>query len=359
MSTPAAADGTTRTPYPQTPKTAHAGAQPPTPIHHQRNHLTAAAVSHAPSHEPVLQALSLGAGVQSSAILLMSAHGLLPKLDYAAFADPGWERPETYAALDRLEREVATPAGIPIVRLSAGNIRTDTLDPAARFSTLPLFVKNRNGTKGMLRRQCTSTYKVKILLAEARRRLGAEVSADGRVGRVRRGRYLQQWVGISADEFTRAKDSGVSYARNVFPLLERGLTRTDCEDYLARHGFSAVSRSACVGCPFTSNAGWRTLRDHHPEQWEQAVEFDRAVRAGSARANAGGIPLRGQAFLHPSLLPLDQAPIDTPARTRNRRHLRLLPTQQEEWNGDPDGCSPWACRSGTPTTGDADESQAA
>ena len=105
-------------------------------------------VTHHQPNEPVLQALSLGAGVQSSALLLMSAHGLLPKVDYAAFADPGWERPETYAALDRLEREVATPAGIPIVRLSAGNIRTDTLDPTARFSTMPLFVRNRNGTKG-------------------------------------------------------------------------------------------------------------------------------------------------------------------------------------------------------------------
>ena len=108
-----------------------------------------------PSAQPTpLQALSLGAGVQSSVLLIMSARGELPKLDYAAFADPGWERPETYAALDRLENEIARPAGIPIVRLSAGNIRNDLLDPTSRFSTMPLFVKNKNGTRGMLRRQC-------------------------------------------------------------------------------------------------------------------------------------------------------------------------------------------------------------
>jgi hypothetical protein len=132
-------------------------------------------------------------------LLIMSARGELPKLDYAAFADPGWERPETYAALDRLENEIARPAGIPIVRLSAGNIRNDLLDPTSRFSTMPLFVKNKNGTRGMLRRQCTSTYKVKILLAEARRNLGAEALPDGRVGRTKRGRHLDQWVGISCD----------------------------------------------------------------------------------------------------------------------------------------------------------------
>jgi hypothetical protein len=298
---------------------------------------------------PPIRALSLGAGVQSSCLLLLSAHGVLPPLDYAAFADPGWERPQTYAALDRLENEVAAPAGIPIVRLTAGDIRRDALDPDSRFSTMPLFVKNKDGSRGMLRRQCTSTYKVKILLAEARRRLGAETLPNGRVGRVKRGRFLEQWVGISTDEFTRAKDSGVSYARNAFPLLDLGMSRADCEAYLAKHGFQAVSRSACVGCPFTSDKGWRSLRDHHPEQWAEAVEFDRAIRAGSARANASGVPLRGQAYLHPSLMPLDQAPIHPPHVDRKFRHLRLAPTG-ERWEGDPDGCSPWACRSGSPVS---------
>ena len=309
-------------------------------------HRTTPAISPAPSDTAPIRALSLGAGVQSSVLLIMSARGELPKLDYAAFADPGWERPETYAALDRLENEVAKPAGIPIVRISAGDIRRDLLDPTSRFATMPLFIKNTNGTKGMLRRQCTSTYKVKILLEEARRRLGAETLPGGRVGRVKRGRYLEQWVGISIDEFTRAKDSGVSYARNRFPLIERNLTRENCQRYLAQHGFTAVSRSACVGCPYTSDKGWRNLRDHHPEQWADAVEFDRAIRNGSARANANGVPLRGQAYLHPSLTPLDQAPIDPPTANKKFRHLRLVDAS-ERWEGDPDGCSPWACRSGS------------
>jgi hypothetical protein len=312
---------------------------------------TTATIPTAPSAPPI-RALSLGAGVQSSCLLLLSAHGALPKIDYAAFADPGWERPETYAALDRLEHEVATPAGIPIVRLSAGDIRRDATDPTSRFSTMPLFIKNLDGSRGMLRRQCTSSYKIKILLAEARRRLGAQPLPEGRVGRVKRGQFLEQWIGISVDEVHRAKDSGVSYARNVFPLLDLGMSRKDCEAYLAENGFQAVSRSACVGCPYTSDKGWRSLRDNYPQQWAEAVEFDRAIRAGSARANANGVPLRGQAYLHPSLMPLDQAPIDPPNVDRKFRHLRLVPAQQQ-WEGDPDGCSPWACRSGAPADSDA------
>ena len=44
------------------------------------------------------------------------------------------------------------------------------------------------------------------------------------------------------------------------------------------------------------------MRDNRPGEWADAVEFDAAIRT------AGG--MRGQSYLHRSLLPLDQAPID-------------------------------------------------
>ena len=47
-----------------------------------------------------LRILSLGAGVQSSAVLLMSCDGVLPKLDCAIFADTGWEGRRTISFSD-------------------------------------------------------------------------------------------------------------------------------------------------------------------------------------------------------------------------------------------------------------------
>lgn len=35
--------------------------------------------------------LSLGAGVQSTAVLLMMIHGEIPKADHVIFSDTGWE----------------------------------------------------------------------------------------------------------------------------------------------------------------------------------------------------------------------------------------------------------------------------
>ena len=44
--------------------------------------------------------LSLGAGVQSSTLALMIAHGELEPVDAAIFADTGWEPKKVYVWLD-------------------------------------------------------------------------------------------------------------------------------------------------------------------------------------------------------------------------------------------------------------------
>jgi 3'-phosphoadenosine 5'-phosphosulfate sulfotransferase (PAPS reductase)/FAD synthetase len=85
------------------------------------------------SSSPALRVLSLGAGVQSTSLLLLAAEGGLPALDAAIFADTGWEPRAVYEHLDRLEREVARPAGIPILRVSSGNIRDDALEAEAEL----------------------------------------------------------------------------------------------------------------------------------------------------------------------------------------------------------------------------------
>jgi hypothetical protein len=66
-------------------------------------------------------------------------------------------------------------------------------------------------------------------------------------------------------------------------------------------GLPEPPKSSCWMCPHHSNAHWRDLRDNWPEDWEQAVMLEREI---SARDQKGGV------FLHRSLLPLDEAPID-------------------------------------------------
>lgn len=262
-----------------------------------------------------LDVLSLGAGVQSTALLMLAAEGRLPQLDAAVFADTGWEPQPVYDHLERIRVEVADPAGIPIIVRSVGSIHDDALNPQARFATMPFFVKNADGTQGMVRRQCTAEYKVRPIKEAVRELLGARPKANGRPGTPPRGRQARQWIGISTDEFHRAKDSDVGYIKHVFPLLDMNWSRNDCLAYLTARGWGDTPKSACKGCPFRSNRQWRDLRQNSPEDFADAVAFDAAIRNGSARANANGDPLRGEYYLHRSMLPLADAPLTSTSRS--------------------------------------------
>ncbi|TDD54543.1 hypothetical protein E1286_04960 [Nonomuraea terrae] len=332
-----------------------------------------------------IRTLSLGAGVQSTALVLLACEGRIKPFDAAIFADTGWEPQRVYDHLDRLT-EYADAHGLPIVRVSTSNIRDDALDPAHRFVSLPTFTlgpcptciphghlgyvydlplpdydgegpstytgtcpkcRGTGEAQGMGRRQCTNEYKLKAVKRGTRDLLGYPHPQP-----IPRDVFADQAVGISRDEIGRAKDSGVNYLRSYFPLLDMpgaadgrtGWTRADCRRYLKAHGWGATPRSACVGCPFKGNREWREMRDNHPEEWADAVAFDHALRAVPRE---DGI----REYLHASRVPLDEAPIDRVTghewRSRQTDVFGQIADARLE-NGDPDGCSPWACRSGEP-----------
>lgn len=303
---------------------------------------------------PTLRILSLGAGVQSSALLILAARGDLPPLDGAIFSDTGWEPASVYAHLDRLEEEVAKPAGIPIYRVGTGNIRNDALNPAARFATIPLHIRNPDGSDGIARRQCTSEYKLKPIKKQVRELLGYP-----HPNRIPVGVYAEQWIGISTDERDRAldkngdlKEGDVLFSRSRFPLLELGMDRALCRTLLTAEGFAETPKSACIGCPFHTNAHWRMIRES-PEDWADAVDFDARIRKGSARATAQGQELRGEAFLHRARVPLTEAPIDrdsyrawAAAQTDALSLLAVEAFEEKLKEEDRDGligCSPFGC----------------
>lgn len=240
--------------------------------------------------------ISLGAGVQSSSLLLMSAIGVFgeenkPKI--AIFADTGWEPVSVYQYLDWLEKE-AEKHGIRIVRTSRGNIREDMLNKVrhgTRAANIPLFTLDENGKKGIITRQCTNDYKIMAVRREIRKQLGY-----GPRDKVRE--QIVLYMGISTDEFMRAKESRVNYIKHYFPLLEHNFSRQDCLNWMKEQGYPLPPRSSCIGCPFHSDKTWLQMKRNDPEAWADAVEFDKEIR------NFPG--LKGKAYLHKSCKPLDE-----------------------------------------------------
>ncbi len=246
-----------------------------------------------------LRILSLGAGVQSSTILLMACKGELPKPDAAVFADTGWETNATYQHLEWLKIE-AGKHGIPIIVVGLGNIREHNITGEMRGKanhglSLPFFTDANS--HGMLRRQCTYNFKIIPIKKQIRKMLGVKP------------RYVapkdcvEQWIGISTDEARRIfanKRDRMSVMR--FPLLEwKPMSRLDCMKWLHNNYNIIVPKSSCIGCPYHSQKEWRSLTK---DEFKDACFFDEAIR------RKGGV--RGDLYLHRSCVPLSDVDLSTP-----------------------------------------------
>ena len=225
---------------------------------------------------PALRVLSLGAGVQSSCLALMAEHGYggMQKPDCCIFADTGWEPPAVYQHLDWLEKQLS----FPIYRVSAGNIRDDLLQghtPTGKnFIAIPVHTIGENGREGIGKRQCTSEYKLKPIFQKIRTLL--EIP-PGR--RAPKGTYAQVWIGITTDEAERAKPSREEYIHNHHPFLEMDVSRAQLMDWFERqYPTHQLPRSACIGCPYRTNAEWKDLQNQDPQSFEDAAFVDDALR---------------------------------------------------------------------------------
>lgn len=277
-----------------------------------------------------LRALSLGAGVQSTTLALLAAHGeIWPIPDCAIFADTGWEPKAVYEHLAWLMSPNVLPFPVHIV--SSGNIRDQLMQAGAgnRWASIPAFAKTvtpagaevpvldegedgelieiatRRTTAetvsiGMIRRQCTTDFKVVPIRRKTRELAGLTRKRSPAFP------VVESWIGISTDEAVRAKPSFEPWQLKRFPLIEKRFSRRDCLAWLRRHGYPEPPKSACIGCPFHDSARWRNMRDHDFEAWADAVEVDRALRYGLRG-------IRGEVFLHRSCVPLDEADLSTAA----------------------------------------------
>ena len=268
--------------------------------------------------------LNVGLGIQSTAAALMCINGDLPRPDAFIFADTGWEREGTYDNF-KLLKPIADDAGIPFHVVSSGkNIRDEQLnlelgrvelpyfcDPS-RFETVEgkraLLIKDiqkayrkmlksieaqeelfnnltlddylepaltdfdRKVEKGeitdgrlemsvtMLGRQCTNKYKIAPVHKYCRLNYGAHHTTP-----------VGTWLGISTDEWTRMATSNVKAFALLYPLIDYGYSRSDCETYIIDHNYPVPVKSACIGCPFHSDPTWKDLTD---AEIEDVADFE-------------------------------------------------------------------------------------
>lgn len=239
-----------------------------------------------------LRILSLGAGVQSTTLALMIARRDLPMVDAAIFADTGWEPAAVYSHLEWLESVLP----FPVIRVSAGNLRDDTLAglnaTGHAFAAIPWFMVDKRGKRRMGRRQCTFNYKLRPLQKKVVELLGGRRPRAG----------AQVLIGISTNEVWRIKPSRVQYIVNSWPLIDHRMSRQDCIRWLQERQYPLAPRSACLGCPFLDD---EQRRAQTSEEFAATCAVDRQIR--------DQFPSKGQQFMHPSCQPLERVDLSTAA----------------------------------------------
>ena len=190
--------------------------------------------------------LSFGAGVNTVALMVMLVRDRAP-LDGVVFADTGGETPDTYKSVE-VAREYLSEHHVPFRVVKARRSEAGLYGTALRRQVIP----------SVQWRWCTRDFKVNPI-----HRYYREF-----------GSHVNQYIGIAFDEIHRMRDSREAYITNLYPLIDKRLTRQDCKNLILDAGFSVPEKSGCYFCPFNSTERWRWMLERYPDLFTKAIELE-------------------------------------------------------------------------------------
>lgn len=187
--------------------------------------------------------LSFGGGVQTTALAILLVEGKVVA-DRVIFADTGGERPETYRYIDSYIKPLMTAAGIDFrtVKQTLKSCQPDLYGWLWRLKQIPPI---------MGKRLCSLKFKSGAI----RRYLGEPYTP---------------LIGFSIDEAERARFPQEAN----YPLIELGLSVTDCHRIIQGFGWPSPIKSSCYYCPFQSPFEWQWLKTNHPDLFKKTLELE-------------------------------------------------------------------------------------
>jgi hypothetical protein len=242
-----------------------------------------------------LRVVSFGAGVQSTALLVLAAQGAI---DFRTFLFANVGSDSEHPATLRYLREVAVPFaaahGLALHELHRvlRDGRRETLygrlmRPGSRSLPIPVRMPD-TGAPG--RRACTADFKI-APIARWLRSNGADRTNPAVVA-----------IGFSTDEIHRCNKKAVQpWEVPEYPLIDLGMNRAACQAVIARAGLPVPPRSACWFCPYRRPAAWAEARRDTPGLFWRAVELERTLNRRRDRLG------RDRVYLTRFGRPLDEA----------------------------------------------------
>lgn len=236
-----------------------------------------------------LEILSFGAGMQSTALALLSCenahakkegkeipHPLVPIYDLVIFCDLGFEPPWVMEQVE-FTRKACEQAGIWLKVLKSP-LYYDFMENFGerRAISVPWWTLGDDGHKSKMPRNCTIDYKVNAISKFVR----WEVLGYKKGQRLREEdkKAHTMHMGFSFEERKRCKESPNPMFVNRFPLVDMKLVRADNYAYIQDVWGLETKASACAFCPFHQNYFYKYLRENLPETYKKVIEVDELLR---------------------------------------------------------------------------------
>jgi hypothetical protein len=192
-----------------------------------------------------MRVLSLGAGVNSTALLVLRAQGKVG-FDIAVFADTGCEQPETYEYIEKVIKPFCKEHQIKLVftNKEGKNLYDDNIER----KIIPIRAW----------RSCTDKFKIRPI----RKFLMANYPNTD----------ITTIIGFCKGEEGRQKESGCG---DIAPLITMGIDRDGCIKIIQDAGLPIPIKSGCYFCPHQPMKSWLNILKKHPDLYAKAEALEK------------------------------------------------------------------------------------
>ncbi len=227
-----------------------------------------------------MKILSCGAGMQSTALALMSCENKIkgeqihdvPIYDAIIFCDLGLE-PEWVVRQVKFIQARCDEVQIPFYIISSP-LYDDYVNNfgTKRVVSIPFWTIDENGKKGKMMRNCTLDYKVNLIEKFFKYELLHYIPRQKIKDEDKKAHEMH--IGFSKEEERRCKENPGKFFVNKFPLVDMNLTRADNYKYILEVWGLDTKASACCFCPFHTNYFFKYIKDNNRSDYDKTVAFD-------------------------------------------------------------------------------------
>ena len=217
-----------------------------------------------------ITSIACGSGWQSSMLTILAAEGKI-EADYANFADPGAEWPETYEFILNTIIPYCEERDFSFYWLKPNGKyikREDIYNYYLKRKTLPYRIN----------KSCTVNWKIRPM-----QRFALENYPEAS--------HHYVHLGYTMDEVHRMKDNPHKMFTNLYWYIENKIWNNQLHKFYEERNLRKPFHSACTFCSGNRKRTWLKLLNLHPELFKQAIKLEENAANGALLHNQE-IPLR-------------------------------------------------------------------